>query len=459
MNKNQGKANIRDMTKGEPLPLIVAFGMPMLVGNIFQQFYNLVDSIVVGRFVGSQALAAVGTSGPLISLLIALAMGLTMGSGIVVSQLFGAKQNKKIKATVSTTLIFQSILAVVMTFLGLVLHKPMLEMIKVPAEIFPDAAAYMRIYFLGLFFLFTYNTFASILRALGDSKTPLYFLILSSLINTVLDLYFVVSLKMGVVGVAWATLIAQGVSAFLCFIYAMLRIEYFRFGKGEFVFSKEIFVDILRIGIPSSLQSSVVHIGFILMQNLINSFGALNMAAYTAASRLEGLSHLPSGNFTQALSTFVGQNMGAGQTERVVEGRRSVVKLTSIISIVTAAVFFALGPKLIGIFIDGSEMEVITRGSTFLKIYAPFLIFFSLMGSNTAVLRGSGDSLFSMICGFADLGVRVLAAYTLAAIPQIGFWGIAMAIPIGWAASALISYLRYRSMAWIDKTVSSLAHD
>ena len=194
MNKNQGKANIRDMTKGEPLPLIVAFGMPMLVGNIFQQFYNLVDSIVVGRFVGSQALAAVGTSGPLISLLIALAMGLTMGSGIVVSQLFGAKQNKKIKATVSTTLIFQSILAVVMTFLGLVLHKPMLEMIKVPAEIFPDAAAYMRIYFLGLFFLFTYNTFASILRALGDSKTPLYFLILSSLINTVLDLFFVVSL-------------------------------------------------------------------------------------------------------------------------------------------------------------------------------------------------------------------------------------------------------------------------
>lgn len=258
---------------------------------------------------------------------------------------------------------------------------------------------------------------------------------------------------------AWATLIAQGISALLCFIYATYKIEYFRFKKSEFVFDKRLFADILRIGIPSSLQSSVVHIGFILMQNLINSFGALNMAAYTAASRLEGLSHLPAGNFTQAYSTFVGQNMGAGHIERVKEGRKSVVKLTNIISMVTALVFFVLGPKLIGIFITAEEGEVIARGSTFLKIYAPFLILFSLMGTNTAVLRGAGDSVFSMACGLADLGVRVLAAYVLASVPQIGFWGIAMAIPIGWGASTIISYFRYKSMAWTDKAVSALVGD
>lgn len=428
----------------------------MLIGNLFQQFYNLVDSIVVGRFVGAHALAAVGTSGPLINLLIAVAMGLTMGAGIVISQLFGAKLTDKIKATISTTLVLQFALALLMTGIGVIFHRQMLQMIRVPAEIMDDAARYMSIYFYGLIFLFTYNTFASILRALGDSRTPLYFLIISSVINTLLDLYFVAVLGWGVAGVAWATLIAQGVSALLCFLYVTAKIDYFRFHKGEFVFAPVLLRDILRIGIPGALQSSVVHLGFILMQSLINSFGALNMAAYTAAARLEGLAHLPSGNFTQALATFVGQNMGAGRIDRVEAGRKSLVKMTSIISLITAVVIFVLGPKLIGIFINASEVEIITRGSNFLKIYAPFLVIFSYLGCNTAVLRGSGDSVFSMICGLTDLGVRVGTAYLLASIPQIGFWGIALAIPVGWSAAAVLSALRYHSKQWQDKTVSAL---
>lgn len=442
-----------DMTVGSPLKQIILFGIPILFGSVFQQLYNMVDSIIVGRYVGANALAAVGATGNISGLLIAAATGLTTGASIVSAQLIGAKQTKRIKTSISTTLIFMLILSIVLSAVGALGAELLCTWTRVPADIFADSVTYLRIYMIGLIFLMLYNFFASMLRSFGDSTTPLIFLIISSILNIGGDLWFVIGLNMGVAGVALATVLSQAVSVILCILYVSRKVEYFRFEKGEFRFDRELFSEILRMGIPSALQGSVMSLGFVLVQGLINTFGSTYIAAYTAASKMEMLSHLPVDSFAMGYAVYVGQNMGAGNVERTKDGLRKTFALTGGLCIVLAVLLYGIGEELVGLFVDESETIVIQYGAQFLRTFAPFTILFAAMNVFNSTLRGSGDSVVSMVAMMCDLGFRVIAAYILCSIPSIGFLGIAYAIPTGWAAAALISFIRYRSGKWQTKTI------
>lgn len=444
---------VKDMTQGSAAKLILTFSLPMLVGNIFQQMYNMVDSIVVGRFVGPNALAAVGTSFPIIFLLISLVLGLTMGSGVVISQFFGAKQTDKVRRAVSTALSFQLVFALIMSMLGLVLSRPLLLLLRTPPEIITESVAYMQIFFGGLIFMFAYNAFAGILRSLGDSKTPLYFLMISSLINIGLDIYFVAGLGWGVRGVAWATLIAQGFSSVLCLVYVYKRVPLLRFTRAEWVFDMDIFKTMLRIGIPSSIQQTVASIGMMAMQALVNSFGSVTIAAYTAASRMDSFAMMPIMTLGMAVSTFTGQNIGANRLDRVRSGLWATTGLVVVSCILVSILVFTVGPQMIQVFITAEETEVIARGVEYLQTVSIFYVVFGIMVIFNGVLRGAGDAMVPMVTTIVALITRVSVGYWLVTIPSISYRGIWWAIPAGWVVGTIIPTVRYFSGAWKAKAV------
>lgn len=444
---------MRDMTEGKAGKLILSFTLPMFIGNIFQQLYNMVDSAVVGRYVGPNALAAVGTSFPIIFVLISLVFGLTMGTGVIISQFFGAKQIDKVRRAVSTALTFQTVGALVMTVVGLLLSRPLLHLLNVPAEIIEDSAAYMQIFFGGLIFMFAYNSFSGILRSLGDSKTPLYFLVISTLINVGLDIYFVANLGWGVAGVAWATLIAQALSAVLCIIYIYQKVPILQFTRNQWVFDREIFKMMLRLGVPSSIQQTVVSVGMMAVQGLVNSFGGVTMAAYTAAGRIDSFNMMPLQNFSMALSTYVGQNVGANRLDRVRDGLRATMRMVFISCLVVSVAVFLFGPQLIQIFVDASETEVIRQGVDYMRTVSIFYILFGVMMVMNGLLRGAGDAAIPMYTSLVNLAVRVGAAYWLASLPAFGYRGIWWALPIGWAFGALVPVIRYLTGGWKAKAL------
>lgn len=444
---------LKDMTKGSAAKLILAFTIPMFIGNVFQQLYNMVDSVVVGRYVGPGALAAVGTSSPIIFFLISLVMGLTMGSGIIISQFFGAQQMGQVRRAASTALIFQTVCGLLLSVVGFLLSRPLLSLLRTPPEIINDSVAYMRIYFSGLIFMFTYNTLSGILRALGDSKTPLYFLAIAAVTNTVLDVFFVARLGWGVAGVAWATLIAQALSSLLCVYYITRRVPVLQFSREEFVFDREMFKMMAKIGIPSSVQQSVVSMGMMAVQGLINSFGSVTMAAYTAAARLDSFAMMPVQNFGMALSSFAGQNIGAGRLDRVHQGLRATLAMVIGACVTVSLLVFLFGPQLIQIFISADQAEVISRGVEYMRTVSIFYAVFSVMIVTSGLLRGAGDTVVTMATSLFDLGTRVVAAYWLTTIPALGYRGIWWSIPIGWSVSAVIPVVRYLTGGWKAKAV------
>lgn len=444
---------MRDMTEGPELKQIVMFALPMLFGAIFQQMYNMVDSIVVGRYVGPNALAAVGTSFPIIFLLISLVMGLTVGSGVIISQYYGARQMDRLRRSVSTALIFQLIGGVLLMGVGIALSRPLLILLRTPPEVIGDAAAYMHIYFGGLLFMFVYNSYAGFLRALGDSRTPLYFLILSTVINILLNVYFVAVLGWGVRGVAWATLIAMAVASMTLAFHVYRRVPALAVASGEWVFDRDIFVQMLRIGIPSGVQQSVASLGFMAVQSLINSFGSATMAANTAAARLDSFALMPIMNLGMALSTFVGQNTGAGKLDRVYRGLKVSYAIMAGISVVMSLLVYFFGPAMLQLFIRAEETEVIFRGLEYLRIVSLFYILFGTMSLFSNALRGAGDAMVPMYTIMVDLGVRVAAAYWLTTQPAVSYRGVWWAIPIGWGVASLIPSARFFSGAWKSKAV------
>lgn len=439
------------MLTDNPLRSILTFGMPIVIGNIFQQLYSMVDTIVVGKYVGVNALAAVGSSATVCQMLVMACFGLSSGAGVVIAQFFGAGRRREINTTISTTLIFAVFLSIVLSIAAWPLFPGIGRLIHIPEEILSDAVLYMRIYSAGLVFLMLYNFYANILRSLGDSVTPLIFLIISSLLNIAGDLWFVIGFGLGVAGVALATVLSQAVSVILCIFYAGRKIEFFRFAKGEFRFSKELFGLVLKTGIPAMIQSAVNNLGFIIVQSLINSFGAVNIAAYTAANKMEMLSMLPVIGVTSAFAVFAGQNIGAQDIERTKQGMRSTIRFLLAVCVIMSSVMFAVGPKLIGLFVDSSEAVVISRGTAYMRTFCPFLILFALMNVYTSLLRGAGDSVMAMLCSMTDLMMRLTAAYVLSLLFGIGFMGCAIAIPIGWGSAAFVSWLRARSGKWMEK--------
>ena len=447
------RRNRPDMLTASPLQSVVSFGIPIFFGSIFQQLYSMVDSIVVGKFVGSHALAAVGSSAVLSFYFVRVCMGFSAGSTVVVAQQYGAGRQSEVRTTISTTLIFLVLLSIAVSAVGMPLLPVFARMTHIPDEILQESLTYLRITMAGLIFTMLYNLFAGILQALGDSVTPLIFLVISSILSILGDLFCVIRLGMGVAGVALATLAAQAVSVLLCAIYVRRRVPYFQFERGTFRFDRTIFRMVLRMGVPAAIQGGLMEMGFIFVQSLVNSFSTVNIAAYAAASKMENFSMMPLHAVSQGYSVFVGQNMGAGNVQRTKKGLGQVTLLSCALALVSSAVIWIIGPNLIRLFVKASETEVIRRGTAYLRTFSPFLVMHAVMQMFCSTLRGAGDSVWSTVAASSDLAGRLIAAYALSLGLGLGFMGCAWAIPIGWTVSVLVGGARYFSGKWTDMAV------
>ena len=443
---------MRDLTKGGETKTIIFFALPMLFGNLFQQFYNMVDSWVVGRFVGTDALAAVGTCFPVIFLMLSLIMGVTMGTSVLVSQYFGAKDYERVRKAVDAGYIVIFWAALAITAVGLASAGLIMRLLGVPPEILPQATAYLRIIFAGSLVSFGYNAVSAILRGLGDSKTPTVLLIIATVVNVVLDLVFVAVFHWGVEGAAWATVISQGISFLGSFFILNERNPYARINFRDLKFDREVFKLSLRIGLPTGVQQTLVAAGMMVLTRIVNGFGAASMAGFTAASRLDTLASMPAMNLGNALSTFTGQNLGAGKPERVRRGHRSAILVGAAFSVATSILVALLGGPLVSIF--SADPAVIEVGRRYLLIVGSFYILFSTMFINNGLLRGAGDAFIPMISTILALWVvRVPSAMLFAGPLGLGTDGIWWSIPAGWLVGAAFTTLYYRGGRWKNKVL------
>lgn len=444
--------HVTDMTSGSPMRHILRFAMPLLLGNLFQQLYNMVDSIVVGNYVGKDALAAVGTCGSLNFLFFSLSSGLAIGIGIIVAQYFGAKDDKNVRSTIANSFYVLASAALTVSLLGFLFTPALLRLLSTPEHVLGDAVLYMRTTCVGIIGIAFYNGVAAILRALGDSRTPLYFLILSSIINVGLDLLFVLSLDMGVFGVALATIIAQAVSAITSLIYAYHKVPYFRLSKAELKPQPNIIVKSFRLGVPVALQNSMIAISCMVLQGFVNTFGETVMAAYTIINRIEQLVNQPYGSLGMALTTYAGQNMGAGNIERVKKGFRQSILVVLAFSLLLLPIAYIFGPQIVGIFVK--EQEVIDIAYRALRITSLFYFGLGMIYVPRALLNGCGDAAFSMINGVTEVACRILFAVIFTSIPFLGYWGIWMTTGATWSITAVVCVLRYFQGKWKVKSIA-----
>lgn len=441
---------MRDLSVGNERSIILRFAMPMLIGNVFQQLYTLINSVVVGRFVGKEALAAVGASFPMIFTLISLVIGIAIGATIVISQYFGAKDMKNVMKAIDTLMVFTLIASFVVMVVGILISKPMFRLIDLSDEVIPLAVSYFNIYMLGLVFAFGFNSISAILRGMGDSKTPLYFLVISTVINIGLDLLFVLVFHWGVKGVAWATNISQAVALLFAIIYLNNTHEIFKVKWRKPDFDRAILDKSLRIGFPVGFQQAFVALSMLAMYWLVNHFGTDVAAAYSVAFRIDSFASMPAMNFAMALSAFVGQNLGANKPERVKRGLISTFYMTAAISICTS---------LVGIFFAGPVMRLFTSdpgvveaGKDYLRIVTGFYIVFSSMFVVGGVMRGAGDTFIPMLITFFALWiVRIPVGYFLS--EHYGYHGIWWCIPIAWVVGLSLSFIYYSTGRWRKKVV------
>lgn len=443
---------VKNLTEGKPLPLLFFFALPMVAGNLFQQLYNMVDTAVVGQYIGEDAVAAVGASFPIVFLSVAMSSGLSMGSNVVVSQQFGAGQIHRMKGTISTALISLGTIGLLVMALGQLFSEPLLRLLGTDPDILADSLAYLQIYFGGSIFVYLYNALNGIYNALGDSKTPLIFLVCSTILNIGLDILFVVEFGLGVAGVAWATLIAQGLCAVVSFLVMTSRLRTLPLEEGAptgkpALFRMEAMRRIAVIGLPSMLQQSLVSISALMMQSLANSFGKTYVAGYTAAMRIDTLCLLPNMNIANASSTFTAQNIGAKKTERVEAGFRASVTLSLIFSLTIMAVIFLFGDKILSLFLNqGGEGTAMGYGVEYMRIVSVFYFLMGILFISNSVLRGAGAMQYFVASSFSNLICRVVSAYFLA--PRVGSVAIAISIPVGWAVGLVVSQYSYRTKKW-----------
>ena len=430
------------MTTGNPTSLIIKFSIPMLLGNLFQQLYNLVDSIIVGQFVGPNALAAIGATGSATFMFFALCNGIGSGGGIITAQCFGKGDKKEVKSCITNTAYIMAVFPMMIGFTAFVLSGPLLRLLETPEDILPDSLTYMRIMCVGIMFVSLYNFASAMLRALGDSRTPLYFLIFSCILNTVLDIIFVYGLNMSVAGAGIATVISQFVSGVTCLLYAVKKNEYFRIEKSDLKFNKTLTVRIVKIGIPLSLQFSLIAISCMALQKVVNGFGATAMAAFTATSRIEQLIHQPYQTLSAALSTFTGQNYGAGKNDRVVSGFHKGAAIMAVFSIAMLPIMQFFGDNIIKIFV--SDADVIEMGAHALRITSYFYICLGAIYIIRGVLNGLGDAFFALLNGIVEVIGRFVVPVILTGIAAIGLWGIWWSVGIVWSMAGLSAVVRYR---------------
>lgn len=433
-----------NMTEGSPVRLLIVFAIPMMIGNIFQQLYNVVDSAIVGRLVGADALAAVGATGSVTFMFFALCNGIGSGGGIVTSQYFGSGEHSQVKKCIANV---AYIMIVFPVFVGVVAYfatPALLKLLETPPEVLDDAILYMRMMCIGLPFVSLYNYVASMLRAMGDSKTPLYFLIFSSILNTILDYVFVKFCGLAVFGAALATLISQLASGVLGLIYACISNPYFKLKREDMTPDYVIVKRAVRIGIPLSLQFSLIAISCMALQRVVNNFGPVTMAAFTATSRIEQLIHQPYQTLSAALSTYTGQNYGAKKMKRLEEGFSKAMLLMAIFSIMMLPVMQFFGRPITAIFVK--EPEVLDMGAKALRITSFFYLFLGTIYIVRGVLNGISDAFFALLNGLVEVVGRFVVPVYLVKVNGIGVWGIWWSVGIVWFMAGFTAWLRYRQM-------------
>ncbi len=433
---------MKDMTKGVPSKVLFSFAFPMMLSGMFQQFYNIADSLIAGKFSGTSALAAIGASYPITMLFIAIATGSGVGCSVIISKYFGAKDYKALKTTISTAIISTVVLSILFTIIGTLICNPLMRLMNTPEEIFAQGALYLRIYIWGLLFLFVYNITNAIFNGLGDSKTPLYFLIFSSLFNIALDYIFVKYFHMGVAGVAWATFIAQGLSSILALAFLIKRTRQLKIGETCPYFSFSILKSIGYIAIPSILQQSIVSIGQLLIQSLVNSYGTSVIAGYSAAIKIDSFFKIVIISMGNAMSNFTAQNVGASKPLRIKKGYRAATLTMAVYCAIAFGIILLFSPYLISCFINNETApslikEMINIGSQYMHIVVGGYFVCALLLINNGVLRGHSNMIGFTSATLSDLFVRVGASYLLAHL--FGYHAIWISIPIGWLVGYLIS--------------------
>lgn len=437
------------MTEGVIWKEILLFSIPLLLGNLFQQLYNAVDSVVVGNYIGAQALAAVGSSAPVINLLVSFFMGLAVGAGVIISRYFGARKKEELHIAVHTSLALTFAAGLVMTLIGVLISPYVLQWVGTPSDVMESSVLYLRIYFLGILSVMVYNMGSGILRAVGDSRNPLYFLIVSSVTNIILDMLFVIVFHMGIAGVGWATLIAQTISAVLTMLLLMRTKEEYQVKLKHIRFHKHMLYEIVRLGLPSGLQNAIVSFSNVIVQSNINAFGSLAMAGCGSYTKIDGFAILPVMSYSMALTTFTGQNMGAKKYDRVKQGAKTGILMSVITIVCISALLLMLGPKVLAIF--SSDPTVINYGLYMMHVLAPGYIFLAISHAFNGIIRGAGITTVPMIVMVTCwCGLRM--AWILTSVPLFHDIGVVfMGWPLTWIASALWLFLYYRKGKWMTR--------
>lgn len=441
---------MKDLTIGNEGKLILQFAVPMLLGNIFQQLYNIVDSIIVGNYISKEALAAVGASFPIVFALISFVVGIAGGFTIIISQYFGAKDIDKVRKTIDTMYLFLFFASIFVSAIGIYFTKDIFSLMQVPEEVMPMASEYLKIYLGGIVVFFGFHGTSAILRGMGDSKTPLYFMIISTITNIILDYLFVVVFHKGVQGVAIATIISQGGAFITAILYLNKTHPVVKLTTWRLHFERAIFKKSLQIGIPSGIQNTIVSVGMITLFSIVNTFGANTAAAYSVSLRIDSLASMIAMNFSAALSTFVGQNIGANKIDRIKKGLVSTLFMSSTLVIIMMAIIINFNEQLISLFTN--DIDVIRIGSKYLIIVSSFHLLFSTMFIFNGVMRGAGDTLMPMFFTLIALWfIRIPVAYFLSA--EIGVTGIWWATPIGWFFGMTATIIYYFTGRWKKRAI------
>ncbi len=437
-----------DLTQGNIVKSIIWFSIPLLVGNLFQQLYNAVDSYVVGNYVGKAALAAVGASTPVINMLIGFFMGIATGAGVVIAQYYGANDIKRMRKSIHSSMALTLVMAMLLTIIGLVCTNPLLHAIGVPSDVFDQASQYLAIYFGGITFTLIYNMGAGILRAIGDSKRPLYFLVIASVINIILDFLFVKVFQWGVAGAGVATLIAQGISAVMVVFILMYTKENYQLVIKEISFDKEMLTRIIKIGLPTGIQQSIVSLSNVIVQSYVNVYGSSVIAGYSVTVKIDGFVNLPLQAFNMAVTTFVGQNIGAKKYDRVKKGAYITYILATITIGIFVVVMYFFGKDFIAIF--NQEKEVIEAGRLMQLIFLPFYLFLPINQIINGVLRGAGKStipMYIMVFSFVILRqiyLFIITRFTSSVAYVFFGW------PVTWIVSSIIFLVYYYKVDWLN---------
>lgn len=429
------KSATKDMTQGTPIKLILSFFIPLLLGMLFQQFYSMMDTIIVGKFLGVNALAAVGSTGSVNFMIIGFCMGVCSGFAIPIAQCFGAKDYHYLRKYTANSAWLSAAFAIIMTTVVCLLCDDILHWMNTPSDIIADAYAYIFVIFLGIPVIYLYNLLSGIIRSLGDSKSPLVFLIISSLLNIVLDLVFILNFHMGVAGAAWATVISQGISGVLCFIYMKKKYEILKLSKEEMRIDKKCMLKLCNMGIPMGLQYSITAIGSIVMQTAVNSLGSMYVASMTAAMKVSMFFCCPFDAMGSTMSTYSGQNLGAGELDRVTKGMISCCIIGFIYSIIGFGILFLFGSKIALLFLDANETAILNNAQLILTINSAFYFPLALVNIVRFTIQGLGFSKLAVLAGVSEMFARAVVGMVF--VPKVGFIGACFANPVAWICADL----------------------